>query len=255
MYEAAAQKGAAQINWLMNKLADQDIALLESYLRNELTAEESHMVGQKINSDPAWREMYDFLTRVSEASRQDYHQTMRRRFRIIDETGNTRRRIYLVAGVAAAVVVLIGVATGLWSPFAGPDISAGYETFPNIVMPIEKSAGDFSMREKAYHAYELKNYREADSLFTTLSQKDISDNLYHGLALLEAGNYADAIDVLRLVHTQDITRWSEIAEWYLMWAFIRNGQQDDAQDVLNAIRDNPAHRYYDDAVKVNIDAH
>lgn len=235
----------------MNTLTDEQLERIDQYLSSELNSEESAEIKELITKDPAWAEAYSLRIAAREASRHVFHNVMRNKFSDMDASARPRRSIsplwLLAAACAAALVTAM-----LWLLPSRPDqdLFAEYRTFPNIVLPIEKSGAEISNRHRAYQAYELGEYAQAIAFYTQLDSVVTSDRLYLGLSYLESGDYANAGSILEEVRATSNPRWSEVADWYQVWSYLRQDKKHDAQSILTHIAQMPNHRYFTEAEKL-----
>jgi tetratricopeptide (TPR) repeat protein len=99
----------------------------------------------------------------------------------------------------------------------------------------------------AEKAYREKNYRKTTELISNQSQISVKDNFLSGMAYLELGNGAKAIDNLKKVIAENelakTNLFNDEAEYYLALAYIRNGDYDYALDLLRNIKEDPGHLY------------
>ena len=235
----------------MNELTEENLDRLDQYIASELDDESRAEVDRLIANDPAWRDAYALRMAVRETGRKKFEQEMRTRFKEIDSKGHRKvmvRPIWLA--VAASIALLVSAVLWLLPENTPNALFAEYRTFPNIVLPIEKSGGTYTKREMAYHAYELGDYSAAIGYFTSLDSTGTVERLYLGLSYLESGDFDSARSVLDEVRASSNPRWSQVADWYTMWLYVREKEMASAKSLLKLIAGNPQHRYQEEAQKL-----
>ena len=232
----------------MNALTDEQLDRIDLYMASELNAEERTEVAELIANEPAWKEAFALRIAAREAGRKAFHTSMHRKFREIDRAGGRRRLISPIwLAAAAGVALLVSAVLWLFPNQQSDTLLAEYRSFPNVVLPIEKSGGEFSTREKAYQSYELREYAQAITLFSQLDSVQTVDRLYLGLSYLESGKYIEANTLLDEVRASSNPRWSEVADWYQVWLLLKQQKTEDAHIALERIAKLSGHRYHTDA--------
>lgn len=235
----------------MNELTEEQLEQLDLYISSGLTPEDHGRIGSLIANDPVWMENYTLRLATREVARNAFHQSMRKTFISADaenKTGRSIRPVWFLA--AASIAALISVVLWIFPGKTSQSLLAEYKTFPNVVLPIEKSATSPGIREKAYQSYEIGAYDTAIENFSLLDTVRTVDRLYHGLSFLEAGKYSEAGVLIDEVRASSDTRWREVADWYGAWLLLRQGDTDGAKKAFQRIAVTPGHRYETDAQKV-----
>ena len=176
---------------------------------------------------------------------------MKEKFRAIDASHGKRRRISPIwLAAAASVAILVSALLWFFPSRQTNTLLAEYTKFPNVIAPIEKSAEDRTARDKAYQFYEMGNYEQAFVSFKQLDSVTTVDRLYHALSYLEAGRFVEAQPLFQEVQASSNPRWSNVADWYLMWMFLKQEKRKEALTLLDRIADTSGHRYQDEAVRM-----
>ena len=233
----------------MTKLTEKELELVEGYVRGELTQDEGSFVEQKVNSSEEWARQLQLYSMAVKAGKFAFEERMRSRFRIIDRQGSgSAIRRWLTGAAAAAGILILVVAYFTLKPVSfRSEAIAAYQDFPNVAYPIEKSAASSDNRAAAYQAYELKEYQKAESLFMDLRDMDVRDELYLGLSQLGAREYTAAGDNLTAVLQSGEKRWTDVADWYMIWVEIGLDKVDAAEARAERISQDSQHRYREDA--------
>ncbi len=235
----------------MNELNDEQLERIDQYLADELNATERAEVTSLIANNQTWKEAYDLRIAAGQVSKNVFHRSMRKKFTELDQATIPRRTIQPIwLAVAASLAILVSAVLWLFPTQDSNNLLAEYRTFPNIVLPIEKSGGEFTPREKIYQSYELGSYDQTITLFAQLDTVQTVDRLYLGLSYLESGNYHDAYTILDEVRASSNTRWSHVADWYQAWLLLKQDKTDEARAAFERIAKVPGHRYQTESEEV-----
>jgi len=227
----------------MSLLSDEDLELLDHYLRGELDPTMQKAVGRRIDQDRAWQEAFALRKAVRQAGRKIVHANLRAQFNHI-ENGHGRRKINTWwLAIAASLALLVSALLWFFPSASSEDLMAEYAKFPNIVLPIQKSGGEFSTRDRAYQAYEMNDYSQSIAYFNSMHALATADSVFLALAFLESDQNAEAGTLLIQLKKSSDVRWAQVAEWYYMWMLIKLNQTSEARKVLAHIAATEDHRY------------
>lgn len=144
--------------------------------------------------------------------------------------GGTNRRVitadfWLKGGLPAAAIIvflLVGYIILNQTDSNQKLFSAYYNTYPNVIEPIERSN---SVKEKSALAYyENGNYEKARELLEkeiVKSPGDIGIQFYFSIRQLELDNVDFAILDLEAIADSDNLTFKEPATWYLVLAYLK----------------------------------
>jgi tetratricopeptide (TPR) repeat protein len=235
----------------MNDLTDEQLDKIDQLLAGELTAEESAQIRDLIISDAAWREAYQFRLTTREASKFAFQRNMKEKFVSLERTQPKQRKLYPLWLAAAATIALLVTALLWFFPSRQSNaLLAEYTRFPNIIAPIEKSGDTPTPRDRAYQSYELGEYEKAIDAFKQMDSITTVDRLYMALSYMEAGRNTEASPLFSEVQASSNPRWSNVADWYLMWMYLKEGNTDEARRILERISSEPNHRYHQNALEL-----
>lgn len=235
----------------MIELTNEQLDRIDEYVSSELNADERAEVESLISSDPAWKEAYALRLAVRNAGKDVFQQSMRSKFEAIDNQVTIQRRISpMWLAVAAGAAILVSAVIWLFPTRNSHDLYAEYQSFPNVVLPIEKSGDALTKRELIYQSYELGNYDQAIALFSELDTFQTVDRLYLGLSYLESGNFEAANVLLDEVRASSNPRWSQVADWYQAWLFMKQDKSSEASVAFARMTKIPDHRYQAEAQKM-----
>ena len=229
---------------------------LDSYLSGALSAAESQDLEMELKSDLALQQELEILKIAKEAvelaawknliaeSQQEYltdrNDTPVRSIHP-DKSG---MGIWLGRIAASLTVLLVGAASVLvlsTSPQHITDQQVDY------VLPVLRSS-EFQLAEIG-KAYQNQAYDEVLALGKTLNTYDAQGYLLIGLAHLEKNEWEEATEYfLRIEQENQIRSGSDFADqvdYYLVKAYLLQGNTDDAQLRLNKIMNDPNHIYHE----------
>lgn len=100
------------------------------------------------------------------------------------------------------------------------------------------------------HAYQSKAWSAVDDIFRVKAYPSPEDRFLAGMAYMEQGQYAPAINQFRTVERQG-TDFRDESEYYLALAYLATHQTDSALLLLRKIRTDPEHLFHRKAMELN----
>jgi tetratricopeptide (TPR) repeat protein len=238
----------------MDKNFTNNEELLVRLLDGELGAAEKQSVEQQLATDKKLQGQYDSLLLAKESLRQygltqkvaGIHQQMMDEMQVpVRKINPVKRLVRLSTAIAAGVILLIG---GFWlynnsQTVSGDKVFASnYHTYE--IATVRDNAAETDL-EKAYRA---KNFREVIRLSEATEDKSIQSSFLAGVAALEIKENNKAIKnltgVLQINKTFGQTLYKDDAEYYLALSHLRAADYIQALDLLQNIKNEPAHKYY-----------
>jgi len=144
--------------------------------------------------------------------------------RQLKSTRSTRTWMRPLA-IAASFLLLISVGTFLYMPsqYSSDAIASRYYTDDASWRSGTKSGDSEDPIDAGITAYEAGNYEQAANPFSNFSD---NDKAIYGLAQsqYQLGNYEAAISNFQKVIARENPNYTENAEWYLLLAYLKNGQ-------------------------------
>jgi len=235
-------------------MEERDQALIESYLANELSAEEKRQVEQRIKDDAAFRDMLNAYTIAVEGLRQNERVRLKERLKARDKILDRQieqpaRRVVIRWSIAAAAVVLLGLIG--WK-FLLPGQANGTALNPEQLnklyaenySPFVHDMSDPSVRGDSMTALDQFNsnywaghYEEAIARFLeldTVLQKNNALQFRYANALLAGNHYDEAYQYFLGVTNHGPSIQSTEAIWYLALIDIHRGNIPMARQHLKA---------------------
>lgn len=228
--------------------------LLVQYLDGELQGDEKQSLEQQLAADAALQQQFDSLLLTRESVRYyglkekvtGIHQQMMQEMNAapVKKIGGTKRIVRYAMSIAASLLLLIGgyFAYQFFNLSAEKVYRANYQ-------PYELSASrDANTAETAAEkAYREGNYKEVMRINTAKEDVSVKAVFLSGTAAMQLKDYPKAISsfttVLEANKTAAVKILNDEAEYYLALSYIHNRDYDYALELLNKIKEDPAHTY------------
>ncbi|WP_192348340.1 hypothetical protein [Algoriphagus sp. Y33] len=213
--------------------------LLDRFFKGKLTEEEKLRFENLLQSDENLREEFEFQQTAREAIVRNKHRELKDYLQEVDQELDSKSKTGKILPwiplwkIAAGFVLVLG-ATFLFlklndskTDSKDPDsFLAYYNAYPNVVSPITRGE-EFNPEDQekaAFIAYESKNYRLSDSLFTSILpyQTDYV-HFYKGISKFELGQYDSAIHYFDNYLYSDGIQLRDQAKWYMALSFLVKG--------------------------------
>lgn len=203
---------------------------------------------------------------VGRAVRNDYrnqldsiHTELEQNGELVKETPKTTekgqiRQLPFRRYWAAAAMIILLVAAGLfYLPKGDTDVFASnFEPYEDkisedveIVLSERGAAFDVAAIEALQQGlvdYQNKEYAKAITIFekylksSTKDYKGVEVQFYLAVSYLAEGQAQKAIEQFDMLDGHPKFKWTEDADWYLALAYIKNGQNSEAQKVLEGLK-------------------
>lgn len=206
-------------------LSEEELALIEAYLRKELSADKMAEVEAKITDNPDWQEAIRLHQDLEKAF--DYNEANRLK-QHLKSAGIKKTPTYL--RWAAAAVLLIFLTGVFYFISSTKDYQKQYEAFyqpyPNIENPQERGEETF---DSAFLYYEASRYQEALKFLE--KRKGNAARFYSGQCYLALEDYAAARNAFQSVDADDPT-YGTVSVWYLALTELQLQNPDRAKELL-----------------------
>lgn len=244
-------------------LEDKDYYLIDQYLLGRLSKAEERQLKERKRDAEFQRELAlqeDMMGVFQVAGREDLKAVLGGWEENI-QAGNSenkeakirplKRRSGLsrIWAMAAAMALMLVALWWLLTPGKTDYLAQHFEAYPNVIAPILKSDEPLTAEERAYQAYELKNYEEAERLFEKLAPSD-DKAFYQAMIALEKRETSKAINLLEKVYQNSAARFRQPAMWYLALAYLEMGEQEKAGQLIKEIEKEEGHPFQEKAAKL-----
>lgn len=228
--------------------------LLVQYLDGELQGEEKQNLEQQLAADAALQQQFDSLQLTRESVRYyglkekvtGIHQEMMKEMNAapVKQIGGGRRTLRYALSIAASLLVLIGgyFAYQFFSLSSEKVYSANYQPYE-----LNLTRGDNTTESSVNKAYRAGNYKEVVRIHATKEDTSAEAIFLSGAAAMQLNDNTKAIasftELLEANKQVKIKLFNDEAEYYLALTYIHNRDYDYALDLLNKIKEDPAHTY------------
>jgi tetratricopeptide (TPR) repeat protein len=227
---------------------------LVRYLDGEMGGTERTGMEQRLLSDLSLKEEYNGLLLTREAVRYyglqqkvaSIHRQMMQELQApVRQIRSNKKIVRYALAIAASVVLLLGsyMAYNYFSLSPEKVFSSRYETFELVTYRSDNPAD--TPAEKAYRE---KNYSEVLRIHDAGEDHTPKGEFLCGVAALELENNKKAIKCFREVIDMNKQSTTPIlndeAEYYLSLTYVKEKEYDLSLQLLNKIKDDPAHLYH-----------
>lgn len=224
---------------------------MENYLLGQLSAEEAATFEQEMAADEAFRQEVEQHKKLigaieAEGVRQLLEQIHEEHF----AEGNTEKATAKVVdfkphkwrnvlAIAASVSLLLVAGWWVFTQQATPQQKLYANYFdPAEGLPTTLGATDDPRFAEGMVSYKLGNYAEALAFWQPLLETGTANdtlNYFAGVALLAGQQPAQAIERLQPIAQQPQSAYQTDAQWYLALAYLLEGQQATAREMLQEL--------------------
>ena len=222
-------------------LSDNDIELIEKYIDNSLSEDESVLFEEKKLSSKEFVEQLEVATISMEFIKSKNQEKLKKEIEDIYRSSQEMERksmsVKWYLTVAAAAILLI-VSTIVWfssnSQLSNQELFLSYYE-PYRATPITRD--ETSNTSVAMKYYRSQEYKKALELFLKSDTDEIT-NLYVGNCYLSLGDNKNAIiTFMEGLNAEDIIV-KQTARWYLALSNLNAGNDETCYNLLNFIVDN-----------------
>lgn len=217
------------------------IELFERHLANELVNEEFNSFQRRLVEDKTFREDYDdfkesVLLIESEGIRSELVVLMNKR--------NVKSSQYWwYFTVAASIMLVIAIVFIFQKGKSSEDLYIAYfEPYPIVTLRSQ----DINV---GLEFYSDQNYKKVVEVLSIQKALTVEERLAFGIALLELNQIELSLDTFEFLRN-DFSKNSFIyrtSQWYSSLCYLRKGEYDSVNQILNKIVNDPRHEYITEA--------
>ncbi len=218
-------------------------SLINAYFEGTLDENGLAEVARLRATDAAFDEEMTFQTELQGALKKQERQDVKELFNAIktEEPSKPVKVFKLRPWLAAASVALV-LGLGSWLFFNSGTMDpnqlyeANFEPYDNVVHPIERGNQIEDLRDRAFTAYENKEYPLALELFNQLNreQSDPYIEFYSAIIHMELGDHNQAVVSLESYMAQDGVL-SDRVDWYLALSYLKLGALEKSRERLQKV--------------------
>jgi len=227
-------------DYLSGYLSGKELELFKEELKTN--SELSSEVNLRIDIDNALRDknLLDFRKLLNNTPRVKYQYS---------NGVNVRNEVFRTWQIAAASLLLVFLAGGMWYIFSSNVYSSDrlitkYYKPAHAVMQVRsvEIGSDDALRE-AFSYYQQNDYINALKYFSSLDNQ-VTAKFYSGVCYIELEQYQKATNSFEFVIDDKDNLFIEQAEWYLGLIYLMNNEKDKANEQF--IKISKANSFYSD---------
>ena len=225
----------------MSNFKDQDILLIEKYLRNELESDLVKELEQKLGSDAEFKKLYDQEKTVFDYLKSQGNKDLKNYLVQVEKEINQSslkrpsKSLRLILAIIAAIGLIFGTLLfyNNCNSLTPNKLYAEYfSTYPNDLVSLERSSNDIqpSSLQNAMIAYQKGEFAEAEKLFAQQTNSEDIDRIgfYRAICQIQLGDTQSALNEFNRLSKLDNFEYEEGVRWYFALAYLK------ASDVENA---------------------
>lgn len=245
------------------------IEQLISFLDGELSPEENAATEKLIQEDAAVKERFENLVAARSAIKteglrqkvsrlhQQYYSEVASAQTAEKETAKIIKPVFgtgvkTILRIAAVFIFAVaGYAVYEYSTTSNESVYA--DNFIKYQLPV--SRGESQSQQSIDSLFSANNFSGVIEVFKIITGKNQKDYFLAALASLETGNSQSAIDDLKNVQQLNSNSpekyFEQETDYYLVLAYIKAGNIEEAQKQLNMIKANKQHMFYQKASEIS----
>ena len=239
-----------------------DFDLIEKYFEYSLTPKEQVEFNDQLQNNEEFKKEFlfqkDLKKAISLNQREELKLDLQQFEKEFQEKSN-KGFLFNKWLIAASVALLIGF--GFWFakdtyyPSNEQLFAQNFKPYRNIVQPIVRGENPKTIEHSAFVAYENKDYHKAINLFNSVNNpNEPYIQFYKAMSLLSLNKTDDAIQILLPVAVEKRSsssskNFSEMANWYLALAYLKNGNSEKALSQFLVVANHPSYTFKKEEAK------
>lgn len=239
------------------------IEILTRYMDGELSAEEKNNIEKLLKNDIALQERYQHLFAAKQAIKM---QGLKQRVQVIQneylqetQPGKAAKRstakkisVFRTFMSAAAILIIVIAGYALYQYSSTTNESVYSSNFISYTAPVSRGN---TRENNIAELYNAGKYTQATQYFESLSNKSYQDYFIAAQTYLNLDNSKAAIDNFRRLENLNSNSaekyYVQETDYYLMLAYIKNGNISEAEKLLNKITSDKQHLFYKKAKNIS----
>lgn len=219
--------------------------LLDRYFSNNLNKSEIRAFNERLQNDPEFNQEFQEIKEIKLAVKGEARKNIKYLLSDIEESlekedlpiNNNQLKTKRIITVLASLMLMVSISYFVLNRDGGPrpqDIFTQY--YKPYMSAGSEVKGDTSISDKAYSAYNAKNYALALKNFEKLVafEKNAANYLYMGIANIELGEYETAIQNLNSA-LNNFSAFDNQARWYLGLALLANNNEEESLSLFASL--------------------
>lgn len=226
--------------------------LIDKYLQGKLTGDEFDFVENRIVNDKEFKRKMILRKAIVAGISEAYSEELKAKLVEFDRSLESKKSPLRFSWKVAAVLVgLLTVTTVLIMKLSLSNQSLEKYDLTEIGIPNMMGSDSELQLAEAMNNFKSENYQSALIKFQSiLKSKPESDTLLYfiGVSAYRTSQFPTAINSFTMVINQRSPEYMDIAEYRLALAYLSNGGEREAKEILLAISKNHKHRYKSNAL-------
>lgn len=240
-----------------------DIDETKRFLQGKMNADEATAFQQNLETDPQFREEFDFNKDLLESMRIHYKSVLKGKLQNLEDSEETpapkktkQRSFWQISSIAAAIALLFVIGYALLFNRADTEsvFDQYYSPYYNVLDGTERSVGNENT-DLAMRLYDQQRYEEALLVFEeAITQNPQNTGLlfYKAISHLSLEQPDSAIATLNHIVNQPDNQFQEPAQWYLGLSYLQKGNTEKAKTQFETIES--SNNSYSDRARNILDA-
>ena len=212
--------------------------LIISYFESNLTPQEKVLFDNLMKTDPIFEERVTFEEKIKKTITLEERKALKLELQALENEKwgkKTTKKQWLY--IAASIIVLLGISMFFVNQGNSSEklYASYFEPYPNTVAPVVRSTSQKDIKNDAFSAYELGNYKKASQLFSELSQQTEEEYalFYNAMSLMMTDEIEQA--TLILADTSWNEEYSGKSTWYLALCYLKQKETQKSKKLLQDI--------------------
>ncbi|MCD6543481.1 MAG: hypothetical protein J7K34_03135 [Flavobacteriaceae bacterium] len=238
-----------------------NIELIDKYFENSLTPKEQSSFNDLLQNDKEFKKEFLFQKDIQKVIAINRREELKLDLQQFEKEFQEKSKgaFFNKWLIAASLALLIGF--GIWFvkdsyfPTNEQLYTQNFEPYRNIVQPIVRGESSKTIKYSAFVAYENKNYHKAINLFNSIANPNETPiQFYKAMCFLSLSKTDDAIQtLLPIAASKEIEssskNYTEMANWYLGLAYLKNDDLDKALSQFSIIANHPDYTFKKEEAK------
>lgn len=236
------------------KLSEAKLALIEKYLRDELSADDRILFDNSLKENN-FKDALQRQTRIIDHIDQGEDQLLRDRLRNLEAKvnhngGQNKQKLFLIilGGLIVAMVLIFLYSQNSKNPQVlnsnDSIYVAMYQPLPADDLQRGVGVGLSQDFQKAMRLYASSEYSSCLQILRSLENQNEKSVLYQAACHMELKEYNTAIVNLERLKNSSDQEIQQAAQWYLALSYLQIDENEKLMDLLNVVTDNPSHIFY-----------
>ena len=212
--------------------------LINAYFEGRLTDEQNLEFQELLRSDAVFLQDFTFQKNLKKAIATEERAALKKQLESFDKKPSARTFPMKWIAVAASFVLLVALGSLLFYNHK-PDYenlyTENFREFPNLSHPVVRSGTAENETDKAFSAYDKKDYKNAVVWFSKIGNNEAL--FYKGISEMSIGEYQNAANDFSKINKENFPL-KEHLMWYEALNYLKTGNAEKAKDNLKLLENN-----------------